>query len=49
MKELGDLTENASEDKDTAKTQLPPYEVRGKLDERAVASEPKKLHGHPQK
>ena len=32
-KELGDWCNNRSEDRDEAKTELPPHEVHGKLDE----------------
>ena len=47
-KELGDWCENGSKDRDTAKTQLPPPEVRGKLDE-SKEQQLVKPHGHLEK
>ena len=55
-KELGDQRENGSEDRDAMKTQLPPHEVRGEVDEYdrvrqrgAAARKAKKAYDHLEK
>ena len=48
-KELGDWHENRSEVRDAAKMQLPPYEVRNKVDEYEREEQQLEVHGRLEK